>query len=94
MPGSRRDLNLQRASKPGQLAAPGRCDDLRPWRTATADSNEEPRREAAGTPLCIVVLADGLPAGSFPVAAPLLPDELVSGNKSKRPGPETKPDLR
>jgi hypothetical protein len=63
-----------------------------------ADSN---RRQQRGTseggrwnPLCIVVLADGLPAGSFPVAAPLLPDELVSGNESKKPGPETRPDLR
>ena len=86
----------QTFSEPPSRAAgcSGPCDDLRRWRTATADNNKEPRGEAAGTPLCIVVLADGLPAGSFPVAAPLLPDELVSGNKSKRPGPETRPDLR
>ena len=63
-----------------------------------ADSNRRQQRGASEggrwNPLCIVVLADGLPAGSFPVAAPLLPDELVSGNESKKPGPETRPDLR
>ena len=41
-----------------------------------------------------VALADGLPPGSLPVAARLLPDELVSDDEHKRPGPRTRPDLR
>jgi hypothetical protein len=39
-----------------------------------------------------VAQADGLPAGPFLVAARLLPDELVSGDESKRPGLGTRPD--
>jgi hypothetical protein len=37
-----------------------------------------------------VALADCLP----PVRSRLLPDELVSGDEHKRPGPRTRPDLR